>query len=344
MRATRVILRAVARAMRRDVGSFAALKVNNFFLFVLLLIAGNVSVGLPPRSAYPFLLLVGFLLLFPLSSDPLAKIPAVRRAMWPLAGWQSAGLRAASLALSPIFWLAPILLLRTSVSLALAFLATAATMQIALSLMRFTPSARGKSICWRISFPGKLGPLMAAAMRQMFHLLDIYVAILIALGGCLYRFCFPSPDPAAYPIFSLLIALALSTYAQCLFGLDSEPAQTRYALLPLNLRDIVLAKDAAFLGLLLLLTLPLSALAGMTFGLASLAIGHFPALWRRNLQYRWRFTGGRFIFGIIQIVMGSSLGLAAVRSSIFYGLISLGIFVFSLAFLAPSRQRPYPTK
>ena len=73
MRAIGVIVRAVARTMRRDAGSFFALKVNNFFLFVLLLIAGNVAVGLPPRSAYPFLLLFLFLLLFPLSSDPLAR-------------------------------------------------------------------------------------------------------------------------------------------------------------------------------------------------------------------------------------------------------------------------------
>ena len=91
--------------MRRDVGSFAALKVNNFFLFVLLLIAGNVSVGLPPRSAYPFLLLVGFLLLFPLSSDPLAKIPPMRTAVWPLAASQRTALRIVTVALSPLFWL-----------------------------------------------------------------------------------------------------------------------------------------------------------------------------------------------------------------------------------------------
>jgi hypothetical protein len=313
--------------MRRDVGSFAALKVNNFFLFVLLLIAGNVTSGLPPRSAYPFLLLVGFLLLFPLSSDPLAKIPPVRRDVWPLAASQRAMLRLASAALSPIIWLAPILFLRTSVSLSLGFLAMTAAMQAAIALVRFTPSAHGQSLGWRVSFPGKLGPLIAAAVRQMFHLLDTYVAILLALGGCLYRFCYASPDPAAYPIFSLLIALALSTYAQCLFGLDSQSAWTRYRLLPIHPREILLAKDAAFLGVLLLLTLPLSPVAGMTSGFTALAIGHFAALRRPNPQYRWRFTGGRFGIGAAQIGFGAALGLASANTSLAFALLPFAGYV-----------------
>jgi hypothetical protein len=323
--------------MRRDVGSFDALKVNNFFLFVLLLIAGNVTVGLPPRSAYPFLLLVGFLLLFPLSSDPLAKIPPVRRAFWPLAPLQRAELRLANLALSPIFWLAPILLLRASVSLALAFLAMAVAMQTALALIRHTPSVHGRLVGLPIWFPGRLGPLIAAAARQMFHVLDTYVAILIALGGCLYRFGYASPYPAAYPIFSLLIALALSTYAQCLFGLDSQSAWTRYRLLPVHAREILFAKDAAFLGVLLLLTLPLSPVASLTSGLTALAIGHFPALRRRNSQYRWRFMGGRFAIGVAQIVCGAALGLAAANTNLAFALLPIGGYLLGMQL---TRQLP----
>ncbi len=84
MRPVNAILRALGRIMRRDLGSFAALKVNNFFLFVLFLAYGNLLYHLPPYSAYPFLLLVGFLLLFPMSSDPLTKIPPARLGLWPL--------------------------------------------------------------------------------------------------------------------------------------------------------------------------------------------------------------------------------------------------------------------
>jgi hypothetical protein len=159
------ILQAVARAMRRSLGSFAALKVNNFFLFVLLLIDCNLVAGLPPRSAYPFLLLVGFLLLGPMSSDPLAKIPPARLAIWPLAASQRLTLRMTSLAISPVFWVALVLLLFTARSLALAFLALAVTMQAAI-MAAGSPQWRGGL---RLRVPGKTGPLklIAAAIRQI---------------------------------------------------------------------------------------------------------------------------------------------------------------------------------
>src|SRR5580692_10709196 len=131
MRAVNAILRALSRTIRRDLGSFAALKVNNFFLFVLFLIYSNVIYHMQPHSAYPFLLLVGFLLLFPMSSDPLAKIPPARFAMWPLDSSQRIVLRLASVALSPVFWIALILMSMTARSLALAFVALAIAMQAA---------------------------------------------------------------------------------------------------------------------------------------------------------------------------------------------------------------------
>ena len=108
------ILRALSRAVRRDLSTFRSLQVNNFFLFVALLMYGALESGLPPRSAYPFLLLLGFLLLFPLSSDPLAKIPPQRLRSWPLGNRQQFGLRLAGVALSPVFWIACVLLLATA--------------------------------------------------------------------------------------------------------------------------------------------------------------------------------------------------------------------------------------
>lgn len=314
MRPVTVILRTLSRAMRRDLGSFAALKVNNFFLFVLLLIYGNVVSFLPPRSAYPFLLMLGFLLLFPMSSDPLAKIPAVRLGLWPLAASQRVALRLASVALSPVFWIALILLLLTARSLALAFVALASAMQAAVVLIA-SPQWNSRL---RFGIPGTLGPLtllVIAALRQMFSVLDTYIALLLAVAGCAYRFLFHAPDPAAFPIFALLAALALSTYAQCLFGLDSGSALTRYRLLPLPPWQILLAKDIAYLAILLILVAPLSAAAGLTSGLVALAIGHYSSVRRRSPQYRWRFTGGRVIVGVPQIVLGFGLGVAAQQVS-----------------------------
>ena len=127
MAALLAILKALRRAVARDLGTLATIKVNNIFLFVALLIYGALNSGQAPKSAYPFLVLLGFLLLFPLSSDPLGKIPPARLALWPLAAGQRLGLRLASLALSPIAWIGVLILLKTARPLmALAFCALAA--------------------------------------------------------------------------------------------------------------------------------------------------------------------------------------------------------------------------
>ena len=125
--------------------------------------------------------------------------------------------------------------------------------------------------------PGRIGALVSANLREMLTLLDPYLALLISLSATAWRF-FGKADPAALPILALLVAVAISTYAQCLFALETASGMTRYRLLPLRGWQILIAKDVAFLGLLLLLTLPLDPRAGMAFGLAALAIGRYPSL------------------------------------------------------------------
>src|SRR4051812_31892070 len=110
--------------MQRDLGTLGSIKVNNFFFFVALLIYGALKSGVQPWSAYPFLGLLGLLLLFPLSSDPLDKIPPELLALWPLTGVQRGCLRVVSLLFSPLLWLASLLLLKAAtLTIALPFIA-----------------------------------------------------------------------------------------------------------------------------------------------------------------------------------------------------------------------------
>ena len=81
------ILKAIGRAIRRDLGTFGQLKTNNFFLFIALMIYSAAQSGVAPSSAYPLLLLLFLVMLFPLSSDPLDKVPP--------AGWACGRLPAA---------------------------------------------------------------------------------------------------------------------------------------------------------------------------------------------------------------------------------------------------------
>ena len=89
MAALRAILKALRRAVGRDLAGI--IKANNLLFLALL-----------GRGAAALFVLLGFLLLFPLSYDPLAKIPSTRLALWPLARRQRGLLRLFSMALSPI--------------------------------------------------------------------------------------------------------------------------------------------------------------------------------------------------------------------------------------------------
>ena len=251
------------------------------------------------------------LLIFPLSSDPLSKIPPDRLASWPLGSGQRLLLRLATLTLSPVLWFTVFLMVRTSASLALFFVSLAVGAQacivaagrIAVRAPRWNPWRRIPRI------PGPLGELVRKNLRQMLSVLDTHVALLLSLSGILYRLT-AHADAAAFPILAILVALALSTMAQSLFGLDSAAGATRYRLLPLAQKQILLAKDIAFLGVLVVLVLPLSLLPGLTFGLTALAIGHFPSMHLHLPQQRWRFASGRVIFGALQIVAGIALAFA----------------------------------
>lgn len=306
------ILKALRRAVGRDAGTLASIKLNNLFLFVALLVYGALNSGVPPKSAEPFFVLMGFLLLFPLSADPLGKIPPARLALWPLTVRQRLGLRLASLALSPVAWIGILILLKTARPvIALTFCGLAAALQGTVALGRYAAhrDPHGNLLQHIPRLPGRLGGLVRKGIRDVVSVLDFYAAGLLSLGGGLYRILAPHPDPDAFAILGLLVALAMSTYAQSLFGLDFGSGVTRYRLLPVRGWEALLAKDIAFLAVLFILLLPLDPGPGMTFGLTALAIGHHSSALLELPQQRWRFTGGRLLpVGALQALGGVAVG------------------------------------
>ena len=298
MAALRAILNALRRVVGRDLPSF--FKANNILFLAAL-----------GKSAEALFLLLGLLVLFPLSADPLGKIPAVRRVLWPLSGRQRLALRLCSFALSPVVWIGVAILLKTRrAGLALAFCGLAAGMQAALAFgRRMVRRDRHWDLLRDIPrLPGRLGGLVRKDMREMLTLLDPYAAALLSAGGGAYRIFAAHPDPAAPAILSLLVGLALSTCAQSLFGLDLDSGLTRYHLLPLAGWEILLEKDLAFLAILFVLLLPLDPWPGLTFGLAVLALGHHSSVLYGLPQQRWRFASGRLQFGLMQTAVGIGAG------------------------------------
>ncbi len=317
MAAIIAILKALGRVIARDLRTLRSIQFNNFFLFAALLTYSSMASGRKPAGAAPFLLLLGLVLLFPLSSDPLAKIPAVRLSLWPLTRGQWWRLRLASLGLSPVLWAALVVAVTTgNVPAAGILLLAAVAAQTFLLLLSMLARRAPRWNAYRYipQLPGMLGGLVRNNIRQMLTALDLYVAILLAIATSMYRWLSPQPEPRALLIMTLIVGLALSTYAQCLFGLDSASALTRYRLLPLRGWQILLAKDIAFLGMLFILVLPLSPGPGLTFGLVAIIVGRYPSVVFRLPQKRWRFTSGDVRFGALQMIFGIALGFGVSES------------------------------
>ena len=290
------ILKALATAYRRDWTALQSLTGNTFFLLTLLLL----------RQAGVFVyLIIGLVVLFPLSTDPLRKIPASRLGLWPLTRRDQWLLRLAAPWLNPITWLlaaGAAWWAGRTISVGL-WAAVAGLFAIAFALSHL-PSP-GHTPMWRRmpSIPGRLGQLVRKNLREILSTLDFYCAAALSAAALAWRL-FGSPLPReAFMAMTVLVVGALSSYAQCLFGLDGEGGLSRYRLLPVRGWQLLLAKDIAFLLAAVALALPLAPLAAVAGALAALAFGHSPAVEHPREQVRWRFTtGGALGNGIVQAI------------------------------------------
>lgn len=321
------ILRVLRRLVGRDLDTIFSISLNNFFLFVLPIATGGLT------AIAPFLFLFGVLLLFPLCADPLNKLPSSRLHLWPLSRWQFAVLRAASLLLSPAFWIAILLLcFRAGLISALLFLVVAAAVQGLTAIFHHAAARLPMLNPLRIvpQFPGRLGGIIRIAARQIFSVLDFYASAILSLAALTYRLLSHHPDPEALPICAVLVALGMSTYPQQMFGLESEVGIVRYRLMPLSGWQILLAKDIAYFAILTVLVLPLNLGAGLTFGLVAVAIGRYPSLKLHLRQSPWRFVKGDLRFGVSQIILGTSLGIANHRIGWWFFAIATVLYAVSL--------------
>jgi hypothetical protein len=304
------ILRALARAYRRDQKSLESVAGNNFFIVSALLL----------QNAGGFIyLIIGLVLLFPLSTDPLRKIPASRLALWPLERREHWMLRAVSPWINPFSWVIAGLAVWAARGKVTAGLWGLVFGLFAVGFLLSDLSFFSTQTVWRIipHFPGPLNQLIRKNLREMLSTLDFYCAVLLSIFAAVARVTLPSSMPAeALLAITVLVVLALSSYAQCLFGLDGTGGLARYRLLPLRGWQILAAKNAAFLLVVIPLTLPLAPLAGGAAALIALAMGHEPSVARPRKQLRWRFSsGGAVIYGIFQAVLMATAAAGVFFSS-----------------------------
>ncbi|HXK02788.1 MAG TPA: hypothetical protein VMS37_10320 [Verrucomicrobiae bacterium] len=310
------LLRALGTAYRRDWTALQSLAGNNFFLLTVFFL----------RQAGIFVyLIMGLVMFFPLSTDPLRKIPASRMALWPLARREWWLLRLASPWINPMTWgLVALAAWGAGRSITVGLWALIAVLFAVAFLISSLPLPRGGGMFRRVpSFPGSLDQLVRKNVREILSTLDFYCAAILSVSVLAFRIFARDLPQEALMAMTVLVVGALSSYAQCLFGLDGEGGLSRYRLLPVRGWQLLLAKDAAFLAALIPLLIPVAPVAGFGGALAVLAVGHAPSVGHPREQTRWRFTTGAALGnGLVQMI-----AMAMTISSIFSS---------SLWFLAPA--------
>lgn len=297
------VLRALWRLVVRDHRRLGSLIGNNLFLVFFLLQA----------SAAFLALLVALVAFIPTGASAASKIPAERAGLWPLEVWEWIVVRAGALVMTPVVLLALTALFvyrgsRGAWELAAAMmglqLAGAGLRRLAARLPVLQP------LRWVPAGPGTIGQLIRKDLREMLSVLDPYIALLASVTTIVYRLTHPGALPAeGRTMIALVVAVLLGTYAQCLFGVEARSGFTRYLLLPLRGWQILLAKDIAYLLVMLVLTAGIDPEVGLSAGLVCLALGHDRSVRFPVVQQRWGLVGGALLpFGVLQV--GASAAVA----------------------------------
>jgi hypothetical protein len=317
----RAILKWLARATSRHRRTFRITGNNLNYTAVAL------AFMLDAPAAGILLAIMGVVVLLPLSSDPLNAVPRTRMRIWPLENGERRFLRIVSPWLNPMTWVVVALALWRRVSLGIVLLAAGV---LATGFLTSARAGGGRSP-WRSipSFPGALNQLIRKNLREMLSTLDFFCGALISLTALMWRIAGLLPSDALFPLTAITM-LAISTCALTLFGLDGEAGLTRYRLLPVRGWQILIAKDAAYLAMALVLALPLSLTGALGAALIALAVGHKASV-TPQAQSRWRFqTGPSFGDAIAQIVPMTMAGAAVVYTSRFVLLLCAALWACSL--------------
>lgn len=304
MVAVAAIVAGIARSSWRDLRSLGSFTGNNLFAVIALMMAEE-PVDRPSSTAF-FYFLIGLLYLFPLAIDVVRQVPPVRFALWPLNFKQRAAIYAATLICNPMLIIALLfasLSREPSVGRMLFAAGVTAPILASIASVIFKRAPAINLFTFIPRFPGLLGGLIQAHVRESLGMLDFYFAAVLSLGGLLYRIYSPHPDPMAPLVIGHLVVILLSTMAQTLYGTDAAAMHTRLQILPLSGVQILLAKDASWLLLVLVLAWPSPILPILAASAAALAVGHSVQVKQVIPQRRWRFAQGSLApTGIVQMV------------------------------------------
>ena len=291
----RTILRAVWKALYRSQSSLTSVSGNIFFPVTLYFMG--------TAGAFLFLL-AALVLLFPLSSDPMRKIPPERLGLWPLNARRKRILRWLTPWLNPVTWvLAALAVWGIGRSISFGLLGALAGLVLAGFLIPALPMTSSLNVQRLIPpFPGYFGVLLRKDLRQIIASLEFWMALLLSCSCAAYKIFVATLHERAGFMIGLLVVLAFASYSACIFGLDGEAGVTRYKLLPLPGWAVLVSKTAALSLAVGLLTIHLALLPCLAGMLVVAAVSQIAAIVERTDQVRWRFSSGPTLrMGFLQL-------------------------------------------
>lgn len=317
----------------KELSSVSSVGFNNFLFWILFIVT---AANERPKAAFWSTLLFQIVLLAPLvvtvSVDTQHRLPPERVATWPLTGTQRLLLSSVSFAFNPLFIVLFLgYLFWMGLAAGVFFLLLALIVHGAVYAVGRLPFELRTPAGLNISrAPVRVSGIAQEMWLELQGTLDFWVALLIAVGGTLYRLFGRAPESEAFTVLSLLVGIAMSTIAQRMLCLDEGRALLRYRLLPIAGWKLLVTQDMTFLIPLAVMVSLLSLRTGVAFGLVAIAVGRYPSLRQRANQRRWRFVGGDPRFGVAQVLLGGLAGIGAARTGLWVLAVAFSIYLVSI--------------
>jgi len=206
---------------------------------------------------------------------------------------------------------------------------------------------RSRRAAW---LPGRLGPLIRKEHRAVLRMPELWMGLLPVVVAVVYSFTALASPTLPLLAVALTCALNLNLTSNS-FGLDRPAALTRYLILPIRGRDLLLAKNVGLAGALAMQVAPLLAVAAWQGGggelvgalvvtgvslLGHLAWGNIVSVFEPRRAEPYRFVQGPDpVTALINMALGAAPGMGVIVSRLSASpLVPVGIAAIVLGTIA----------
>ena len=279
------ILRVLRLSISRDQKSIVPLTGNTFFIVVLFV---------TQDSGLFLYLLIASVLILPLSTDPMQKIPYTRIGSWPLSTRDRIVLRLSSPWVNPMTWLFVCIVIWASLGKVTIGVASLLGALIMAGFLLSSSPRLVTTLLWKYApaLPGRYRLLWRKEMRHILTSLDWHLALFLSVSTAMARLIGISMPPSGLVILSVLLILSVLNYTQSLFANDGSSGLSRFAILPITGRIVLAIKNLSIMSVASVLLLPMNVPVGISALSVLLSISRKASIEDRRFVQMWRFSPG----------------------------------------------------